>query len=138
MLFRIDSCKECNLKINAIDRCSYCGIDSHIIVDDNNLRQSCPLKKLMVPCKVGDMLWFNDKFNSISWGIVIGFTETHVMVKSAYTENKSVFEMLPYKEFGISVIISDDREDAERRMIFPVNEKSYWEDHDFKFGGKIK
>lgn len=76
-----------------------------------------------IPCNTGDIIWFINQYDSVSWGYVVGFTETHIIVWSAYTEYRSIKEFLPMKEWNISISNALERKDAEQIIFHNIMDK---------------
>lgn len=93
-----------------------------------------------VPCRTGELVWFIDHNGSISWGSVVGFTETHIIASSIYTENTKLHVFLPIKEFNHSIIINRDSDKAKHQIMIniPYNRDRYWNRNDFYFKNLIK
>lgn len=66
------------------------------------------MNTIQVPCKTGDPVWFADQWGFASWGKVVGFTETHIIVDSTFTEYRKRKELLPISEWNISIFLSSE------------------------------
>jgi len=83
---------------------------------------------IKIPCKTGDTVWFIDQWGrSASWGKVIAFTETHIIVDTAFTEYRKYKEFLPISEWNISIFISnsniDNSEDVKKHILTNVGDR---------------
>lgn len=90
---------------------------------------------IKIPCKTGDTVWFIDQWGRFaSWGKVIAFTETHIIVDTAFTEYKKYKEFLPISEWGISIFNHiDDLEELKKRILANIKgEENYYKNKGFQ------
>lgn len=71
------------------------------------------------PCKTGDYIWFIDDDGKLQWADVVAFTETQIIVDTAWTKGRpqNLKEKLPINEWGKTILKTDSREEAEKKFI---------------------